>query len=146
MSETKQIIVRCRGVILHEEKMLVVKHSPDFDFYAFAGGKLEHGEDVVECKQRVLFEELGVTPVIGRLLYIHTFINKDDIQSLEFIFEIKNGADYLNTGELTRSHAHEIAEIIWVDKNTDIKILPKEIFEDFKNGGILSDQTRFIKA
>lgn len=145
MSETKQIIVRCRGVILHEEKMLVVRHAHDASFAAFAGGKLEYGEDVLECMQRELFEELGVRPILGRLLYVRSFIDTDDNQSIEFFFEIRNGEDYLNTEELARSHAHELAEIIWVDKNTDMRILPEQIANDFKTDKILSNETRFAK-
>jgi len=146
MDESKKIIVRCRAVIVYEDKMLVVKHSPDFDFYAFAGGKLEYGEGVVECMERELIEELGVKPDVGRLLYVHTFVNKDEVQSIEFFFEIKNGVDYTNTEELARSHAHEIAEIIWVDKNTNLRILPEQIANDFKIDKILSNETGFIKV
>ena len=146
MSPIKQIIVRCRAVILNEEKMLVVKHSPDFDFYAFPGGKLEYGEDVLECMERELVEELGIRPNIGRLLYVRSFINKEKIQSIQFFFEIKNSADYLNTEELARSHAHEITEIIWVNKTDTIKIRPTNIMQDFKNGEILSDKIIFIKT
>ena len=49
MSENEKFIIRCRGVILHEGKLLVVKHSEDLDYYALPGGHLEFGEDIKEC-------------------------------------------------------------------------------------------------
>jgi len=145
MEESKKIIVRCRAVIIHEGKMLVVKHAHDASFTAFPGGKLEYGEGVVECMERELTEELGVRPDVGRLLYVRSFINTDGVQSIEFFFEIKNGADYTNTEELARTHAHEISEIIWVDKNNNLRILPEQIANDFKTDKILSNETRIVK-
>ena len=69
----KTIVVRCRGIILHDGKLLVVRHKGNADYAALPGGRLEWGEDVVECIRREIVEELGVEPVIGRLLYINNY-------------------------------------------------------------------------
>ena len=139
-----KLVVRSRGIILHEDKIFVVKHSIDFDYYALPGGHIEHNESPVECIEREILEELGVAPKIGRLLYVNSF-SKDNSHSVEFFFEITNGEDYLDTTKLKGTHRHELFEIRWIDKNEEINLLPMQLKEDFKNGKILSDVTRFIK-
>lgn len=141
----KKTIIKVRAIIFNEDKMLAVRHPHDTSFAAFPGGKLEYGEDLKECLAREIVEELGVMPEIGRLLYVNTYTQTDNKHYLEFFFEIKNGADYLNTEKLTRSHAHEIAEIIWVSPNDNIRILPTSLGEDFKMGKVISNEVRYIK-
>jgi len=141
--EDKKILIKVRGVIIHDSKLLIVKHLGT-GFMALPGGHLEYGEDVIACLKRELMEELGVVPEIGGLLYINTFISKDKTEYVEFFFEVKNGKDYLNTDGLERTHAHELSEIIWVSQNNDIEILPIHLGNDFKNNNIDLNKTKFI--
>lgn len=146
MEGDKKIIIRVRAIILHQCKLLVVRHPHDTSFAALPGGHLEWGEDVKECLSRELVEELGVEPKIGRLLYLNTFTQTDNKQYVEFFFEVKNGGDYLNVENLPRSHAHEIAEIIWANPaDHNINILPKSLAEDFRTGRIISNEVRYLK-
>jgi ADP-ribose pyrophosphatase YjhB (NUDIX family) len=147
MEANSKFFIRCRAIILHEGKLLVVRHSHDISFAALPGGHLEWGEDVKECLEREIIEELGVKPKIGRLMYINTFFkDKNSAQPVEFFFEVLNGSDYLDVGDLKRTHAYEISEIIWVSPNDDIKILPEKIGLDLKEGKLLSDEIRYIKG
>jgi len=141
----KKTIIKVRAVILHQGKLLAVRHPHDTSFAALPGGHLEWSEDIKECLSREMIEELGAKPDIGKLLYINNYTQSDGKQYIEFFFEVKNGKDYLNTEKLARSHAHEIAEIVWVSPTDDIRILPKEFGEDFKAGKIISDEVRYIK-
>jgi len=145
MSKDKKFVIRCRAIIIHEGKLLVVRHAGNVSFAALPGGHLEWGEDVKECLSREIVEELGIKPVIGKLLYISTFEDAENTQPMEFFFEVTNGADYLNVEHLTRTHAYELSEIIWVDSNERIKILPQKIEQDLKNGELISDTIRYIK-
>jgi len=140
-----QLKVRCRGIIMHEDKLLLVKHSGGRDFYALPGGHLDFGENPKKCMRRELVEELGIEPTIGRLLYVYSF-TKEDAQSVEFFFEIENGHDYLTHAEKEKTHAHEIAEVIWVGADTEVPILPQELKVEFKNGTLLHEGTRFING
>lgn len=144
MNKERNIVVRCRAIILYDGKLLVIKHTPESDFFCFPGGHLEMGEDVKGCIHREVIEELGVEPKIGKLLYISNFEDTKGVHSVEFFFEITNGADYINCGDLARSHAHEITTITWVDEKNNSRILPKVINEDFKSGELISDETKFI--
>ena len=145
MENGKKIIIKVRAVILHERKLLAVRHPHDTSFAALPGGHLEWGEDIKECLSREIIEELGIKPEIGRLFYINNFTQTDGKQYVEFFFEVKNGEDYLNTEKLTRSHAHEIAEIVWVSSTDNIRVLPKSFGEDFKAGKMVSNEVRYIK-
>lgn len=144
MKKEGKIIIRTRGIILDNNELLVVKHSPEYTFYALPGGHLEYGESLQECTSRELVEELGVKPDIGRLLYVNNFIDDDEKQSVEFFFEIINSSEYRNIENLERTHAHEIFELIWLKQNDTLNLLPKKVLKDFKSGNIISDQVRFV--
>ena len=144
MENIKKIVIKVRAIILHEGKLLAVRHPHDTSFAALPGGHLEWGEDIKECLSREIIEELGVKPEIGKLFYMNNFTQTDGKQYIEFFFEVKNGKDYLNTEKLTRSHAHEIAEIVWVNPTDNIRVLPKSFGEDFKAGKMISDEVRYI--
>lgn len=144
MEKEQKFIIKVRGIILNEGKMLCVKHPHDLSFACLPGGHLEFGENIKVCLSRELFEELGVVPNVGRLLYINSYLGENQNHYLEFIFEILNGVDYLNIKDLSPSHAFEIAETIWVDANDEIKILPEGIDKDFKNGNLISSEIRYV--
>ena len=146
MSNHTTFKIRCRAIILHEGKLLVVKHRPESSHYALPGGHMEPGEDVRECIRREIVEELGVEPTLGRLLYVHTFTDKDTLQSVEFFFEVKNGADFLQIEDLLRTHAHELAEIRWATPADGLDILPRKVTQDFATGTLLSDEIRYTKG
>ena len=110
MEKDKKFVIRCRAIILHEGKLLLVRHPHDTSFAALPGGHLEWGEDIKECLTREIIEELGIKPDLGELLYIHTYADGETIQSVEFFFEVTNGNKYIGRENVKRSHAYEIAD------------------------------------
>jgi len=135
--------IRCRGIIIYDDKILVVKHSSKSKYYALPGGHLDWGESVLDCMSREIIEELGIKPKIGRLLYVRNYIDNNMKQSIEFHFEITNSKDYLKIEDLGGTHRHELAEIYWMKKNDTKNLKPKEIQIDFNNNTILSDIVKF---
>jgi ADP-ribose pyrophosphatase YjhB (NUDIX family) len=146
MSEDRKFVIRCRAIILHEGKLLLVRHPKDMSYAALPGGKLEWGEGVMECMKREIVEELGVEPELGRLLYVNTFVDSENSQSVEFFFEVKNGNQYSDVKKLKGAHAHELAEIIWATPADDVRILPEELGKNFNEGKIVPKETRYMKS
>jgi len=134
MQNDRKFIIRVRALISHEDKILVVKHGEEYDYYALPGGKLEFGENPLECLHREMVEEMGIEPETGKLLYVNSFMQEDGHQTVEFIFEVINAKDYLNIKNLNGTHKHELFDILWAGKDADIKIYPKRIQTDFKSG------------
>lgn len=137
--------VRSRGVILHEGTLLVVKNARGSAYYALPGGHVDIGETPAECMVRELKEELGVDALIGRLLYVYTFVDRGGEQSIEFIFEIANGDAFIDHEALHPSHAHELSEVRWITPNDSLRLLPEEIHTDFKEG-VFPRTTKFIRG
>jgi len=144
MIQDNKFKIRCRGIILHEDKLLVVRHQEDAKYTALPGGHLEPGEGIEECMRREFFEELGIQPTIGRLLYVNDFMD-GEYQSIEFFFEVVNGVDFVGCHLKERSHAFELCEIHWVSSGEESDILPSRIADDLRGNTLLSDQTRFIR-
>ncbi|USN87597.1 MAG: NUDIX domain-containing protein [Candidatus Nomurabacteria bacterium] len=140
----KEFVVRCRAVILHEGKLLVVRHVHDTSYVCLPGGHLEFGEDVISCLKREIVEELGIEPEVGQLLYVNTFTVGDIKQPVEFFFAVKNSADYLKIGENERTHAHELEDFEWIAPTDGVRLLPEKFAEDFRAGRIDLDKTKFL--
>lgn len=140
----KEFVVRCRAVIIHEGKLLVVKHVHDTSYACLPGGHLEFGEDLITCLKREIIEELGIEPVVGKLLYVNTFTVGEVKQPVEFFFEVLNTEDYLKINEKERTHAHELEEFFWATPDGEERILPESFGADFRLGKIDNKETKFI--
>jgi 8-oxo-dGTP pyrophosphatase MutT (NUDIX family) len=128
--------VSVRGIALLEGSLLCVKLKPynemaasGGDWRCLPGGTVDEGEALEESLMREMQEETGVTPQIGRLLYVHQFLFKENDQ-LEFFFHITNPTDYLEIDLENTSHgAEEIESIDFVDPKTTV-ILPKFLSQE----------------
>ena len=110
--------IRVRAVIPHDGKFLFVQHNHDDSYWALPGGKLEDGESLQQGLSRELVEELGIKPRIGTLLYVQQ-LRIHGHESLEFFFEILNGADYTNIQLDKTSHGTvELARATFIEPAT----------------------------
>lgn len=118
--------IRCRSLIIHDGKLLVVKHT-GADYYCLPGGKLDPGETIDACVAREIFEELGIKPIIGQIAFFQDF-GTDDKYSIDFFYTITNSQDFLDLTTTKASHAFELAEIHWLPlTDTTSKVLPSTL-------------------
>ncbi|HSX34625.1 MAG TPA: NUDIX domain-containing protein [Candidatus Saccharimonadales bacterium] len=139
--------VAVRAVILHEGKVLCVKLKPyrgkatgdAVNYWCTPGGGVDLGEPLIPALEREVIEELGVRPKVGKLLYIQQF-SYNDMEQLEFFFEVTNGQDYLNIDlEKTTHGALEIAEVAFINPQNET-VLP----EFFTQRDVAADARRGI--
>jgi ADP-ribose pyrophosphatase YjhB (NUDIX family) len=136
--------VRSRAIIIHDKKLLVVDHGHAEPFFALPGGHLDPGEDPLTCIRREIEEELGVAPIVGRLLFVYSFFDREGVQSIEFLFEVVNASDFVSFEKHARSHAHEIHGARWISQEDTVHLLPEQILSEFQQDTIVSDKVRFI--
>lgn len=124
--------IRLRAIIEHEGRMLLVQGKAR-THWALPGGHLEEGESLPDAMRREIIEELGVMPVLGKILYVYQLFFQNGEESLEFFYEVTNGHDFLDVDRSKTSHGnHELAEHAFVDvaQPIDLKILP-EFLRDY---------------
>ena len=139
-----------RGIVVHDGKLLSFRLAPPADtFWCLPGGRVEpNGEDLYQSMEREMVEETGIKPDIGKLLFVHQFFGNDDKIRIEFFFEIKNGADYLNIDLSKTTHGFELTETAFLEPaTTDKRLLPaflKESVPQFIKEGADAWQTKVV--
>lgn len=58
---------------------VLLVHRPKYGDWTFPKGKVEHGESVLECAMREVWEEAGVTPVMGCYLGRISYHKQDGV-------------------------------------------------------------------
>lgn len=132
MNNTNQIRrVSCRGLIIDQGQLLVVKLKSTDDFYCLPWGKLEYMETIESCIVREVREELNIMPEVGPMLFINQWLLENyHVHLIEFFYLIMNWSDFRHIDLTSSSHGFEIAELKWIDlddKNTNL--LPSFILQ-----------------
>lgn len=118
--------IACRGLIIHENKLLTVRLK-DYKHFCLPGGTLEKDEEITQCIQREIQEELWITPILWNIAFIHELIIPET-HLIEFFYVIKNPQDFLSIDLAKASHWFEIKEMHWLDiENPDVEFLAKEL-------------------
>lgn len=147
LEEKIKFIIRSRALIIHDKKLLVVKHRETDQYYATPGGHMETGENPLDCIKREIFEEFGVEISNPKLGYIYNWNGNNEIPNIELFFVVERGDDFVdieNIKNKNRSHAFEIYDIKWVDKDSTLNILPKNIWQDLKENNFDVKEIKFM--
>lgn len=117
--------INVRGIVCDDESnVFAVKHRDHHDgseseYWAIPGGGLDPREALDDGLIREFEEEIGITPVIGRLLFIQQFIayHRDGRQTekMELFYHVENTEDFKQPIDLSAtSHGFELARVDFV--------------------------------
>lgn len=121
--------VNVRGIIFNQSNhIFAVKHRThdggESDYWAIPGGGLDPGESFMDGLQREFVEELGITPVIGKLLLMQQFLMRHHdgriSEKMELFFHVTNTDDYAGVVDLSAtSHGHELTRTAFINPKTE---------------------------
>jgi 8-oxo-dGTP pyrophosphatase MutT (NUDIX family) len=120
--------VNLRGIIFKNGKIFAQQLTPDFsgdscDYWCTPGGGLEGYESIHDGLTREIIEETGITPKIGKLLFIQQF-HDGEKQQFELFFHIENADDFEKIDLNNTSHGIvEVKNCEFVDP-TNHEVLP----------------------
>ncbi len=123
---TRRIAVR--GIVIEDGKLFAVKHKEkdgtESDFWAIPGGGLDPSESLHDGLHREMIEEMGVTPKVGKLLFVQQYRIKE-YEFMEFFFHIENASEYRNVDLSATTHGHlELSRCEFIDPKREY-ILPE---------------------
>lgn len=110
--------VATRAIIFKDGKLLCQRLTPTDDgkartYWCTPGGGLDIGEPLKEGLHREMIEETGISPRIGKLLFIQQFSEEGEKEQMEFFFHVENPEDY-HTIDLEKT-THGLLEIEHVE-------------------------------
>lgn len=144
--------INVRGIIYKDGKILAQQLTPDHlgnerEFWCTPGGGMNDFESLHQSLTREIIEETGITPEIGKLLFIQQFIDErydDKIEQLEFFFQIKNAGDFEIIALENTSHGLiEIKNVDFIDPNNH-NLMPKFLQSIDIKDYIVNDKPVFV--
>jgi ADP-ribose pyrophosphatase YjhB (NUDIX family) len=81
--------VRVTGVMVEEERILVLRQRAGLRTYSLPGGTLEEGETLAEALIREMREETGLEVEPGRLLYLCDYLPDSETHVVHVTFEVR---------------------------------------------------------
>jgi integral membrane protein len=121
MASYRQIVVR--AVIMSGKKMLAYQPKENV-FWCLPGGSVIENENTNQALIRTVTLQLGIEPVIGRLLYVYEYTHRGRARQ-EFFFKVENSAVYKSI-DLARAikDSVEIDELAFIEPAKTVDLLP----------------------
>ncbi|MDR0963413.1 MAG: NUDIX hydrolase, partial [Clostridium sp.] len=83
--------IRVTGILLRNDKILLVKQQVGKRAWSLPGGRLEHGETMEQAIVREMHEETGLTVAVDRLLYLCDVPTSSGIIHITFLLSYISG-------------------------------------------------------
>lgn len=120
-----------------DNKILLVRNK-DASFWYAPGGTWEYEkENVLECAEREVFEEVGLKVKVGKLIYVQEFHGSDkdgEVVCLEtfWLGELTHEQE-LNKDHIDLDPNGAVEEARWFSKEElqDLKVFPKRLKDSF---------------
>ncbi len=127
--------IAVRAIIADGDKLLLVRHKPYHnkpasEFFCTVGGGLDLSESLIEGIKREVLEETGVEAVVGKLIFVQQYRERQMGQDvIEFFFHITNTKDFENIDLGSSSHGDEEIEEVGFYNPKEISVLPEFLRE-----------------
>ena len=121
-----------KSFVVYKRKVLTIQRSNYNGFgngeWDIPGGGLQFGESPLECLEREIREEAGLTVCIDRLLYALSVINPTR-QNVGLFY-----LGYSDSDNVTLSHEH--SHYLWATKKELVELMSKSVFEDYVKNSV----------
>jgi 8-oxo-dGTP diphosphatase len=135
MSGENKIVVAVKGIVINNEKMLIIKRAENDEVgggtWECPGGKIEFGEELEEALVREIREEAGIDVTVDRILYAVTFKTNPARQ----VVVVNYLCNSQNKGVVL---SEEHIDYKWVTKSEARQFLLPEIIRDFEKNNVFS--------
>lgn len=119
------IEITCRVFIFSGNEILLCKQkNPPRDYWTLPGGSVYEGETIIECIQREIVEELGVSIKVDQLLYIREMIT-DIRHRVEFYFSADVANDDFVKSQVSACSEIEAVKFILLDEVSNYIVKPE---------------------
>ncbi len=95
-----RVRVRIMGILIREEKILVVNHhglTESNEFWSPPGGGLDFGEGVIDCLTREFWEEVRLKVEVGEFLFGNEFIT-ESFHAIELFYKVDDFKGHVQVG------------------------------------------------
>ena len=128
-----EIIVAVKGVLITNQKMLIVQRSSNdktgAGTWESVGGVLQFGESLENALKREFIEEVGISIQVQQQLFSTTFLSTPTRQIVLLSFLCTSEEE-----NITLSIEHD--QYKWAKKEELLKLLPKAIIKDYETYGV----------
>jgi 8-oxo-dGTP diphosphatase len=128
-----QIKVAVKGILIKDQKMLIVQRSKNDETGAgtweSVGGILHFGESFDNALKREFFEEVGLSIQVQKLLFSTTFLSNPARQIVLLTFLCTSEEE-----NITLSDEHD--QYLWANNEELLQLLPRTIIKDYEMHGI----------
>ena len=128
-----KIVVVVKGIIIHDNKVLIIQRSADDEIGAniweCVGGKIDFGEDLEDALIREVKEEVNLTITVDKLLYAVTLKTNEHRQVVILTYSC---TAHDNMVMLSGEHKN----YLWANKEQMMSLLSKPIVDDLNRNSV----------
>jgi len=131
MQEKKRPILTADGLILRENKILMIKRDiePFKGFWVFPGGHVDYNEKTEQAAKREIKEEVGISTKIKKLVGVYSDPERDPrYHSVSIVYELEQTG-----GEISLNHEGSAYDFFHLDNlPRKVGFDHRKIIKDFK--------------